>query len=86
MRAMQHVGLRKFVPILIGLSFYVIFGIASSSTVSAHGATPKKIEEKIDIAAKPELVWGLISDFAGISRWNPAVTTSKANRTGSRTE
>jgi len=78
MRTMQHLGLRTSGVILIGLSFYVIFGAANSSTVSAHGATPKKIEEKIDIAAKPEVVWGLISDFGDISHWNPAVTSSKA--------
>ena len=38
----------------------------------------KKIEEKIDIAAKPEAVWAIISDFAKISAWNPAVVSSEA--------
>jgi mxaD protein len=42
----------------------------------AHGAAPKKIEDKIDIAAKPEVVWGLIKDFAKISTWNPAIVSS----------
>jgi mxaD protein len=28
---------------------------------------------------EPEAVWGLIGDFAKISNWNPAVTSSKAN-------
>jgi len=79
MRAIESIGLRISGLILIGVSSYVIFGLASSSTVSAHGASPKKIEEKIDIAAKPEVVWGLISDFANISNWDPAATSSKAN-------
>ena len=78
MRAVQHVGLRTFGAILIGLSLYAIFWLANPSTLSAHGASPKKIEEKIDIAAKPEVVWGLISDFGAISSWNPAVASSKA--------
>jgi mxaD protein len=79
MQAMESIGLRTSGLILIGLSLFFNFGLASSSTVSAHGASPKKIEEKIDIAAKPEVVWGLIGDFAKISNWNPAVTSSKAN-------
>jgi mxaD protein len=53
-----------------GLIFAQIHGAV------AHGAAPKKIEEKIDIAAKADVVWGLIKDFAKISTWNPAVVSS----------
>jgi mxaD protein len=49
-----------------------------TSSAMSHGATPKKIEEKIDIGAKPEAVWGIIRDFANISVWNPAVASSEA--------
>jgi mxaD protein len=51
---------------------------AISSSAMAHGATPKKIVEKIDIGAKPEAVWAIIGDFARISTWNPAVASSEA--------
>lgn len=78
MQAMKHIGLPITGVILIGLHLYAIFDLANPSVVSAHGASPKKIEEKIEIAASPEVVWDLISDFAGISRWNPAVTSSNA--------
>jgi mxaD protein len=78
-QATEGIGQRTSAIILIGLSLCAAFGLASSSTLSAHGASPKKIEEKIDIAANPEAVWGLIGDFAKISSWNPAVTSSKAN-------
>jgi mxaD protein len=44
----------------------------------AHGASPRKIDEKIEIAAKPEAVWALIQDFAKISTWNPLVASSSA--------
>jgi predicted phage terminase large subunit-like protein len=54
MQAMGSVGLRTSGLILIGLSLCVNFGLPSSSTVSAHGASPKKIEEKIDISANPK--------------------------------
>ena len=45
----------------------------------AHGPTPQKVEEKIEIAAAPEKVWGIIKDFGKLD-WNPAV--SKIESTG----
>jgi mxaD protein len=78
MRAWERFCLHISGLVTFGLSLYVIFGFTNSSTVSAHGAAPKKIEERIEIAAKPDVVWGLISDFSNISAWNPAVTSSKA--------
>ena len=42
----------------------------------AHGPTPQKVDESIDIAAPPEKVWGLIKDFGNIADWNPALTKS----------
>jgi mxaD protein len=61
-----------------GLSLCAGLFLAQLHGVFAHGAAPKKIEEKIDIAAKPDVVWGLIKDFAKISTWNPAVVSSTA--------
>jgi mxaD protein len=55
------------------------FGLASSSIVSRMVLHQRRSKRKIDIAANPEVVWGLIGDFAKISNWNPAVTSSKAN-------
>ncbi|MFE1599925.1 SRPBCC family protein [Methylobacterium sp. ID0610] len=45
----------------------------------AHGPTPQKIEATATIAAPPGRVWGLVSDFAGIERWHPAVATSEGS-------
>lgn len=42
----------------------------------AHGPTPQKVEESIDIAAPPEKVWGIVKDFGNIADWNPAVLKS----------
>ncbi|WP_072369143.1 SRPBCC family protein [Hyphomicrobium sp. NDB2Meth4] len=42
----------------------------------AHGPTPQKVEEKIDIAAPPAKVWDIIKNFADIATWNPALTSS----------
>jgi mxaD protein len=63
---------------LRALALCVVSDFVLPSIALAHGASPKKIEEKIDIAAKPEVVWGLIGDFAKISTWNPAVASSVA--------
>jgi mxaD protein len=46
-------------------------------TAQAHGPTPQKVEESIDIAAPPEKVWGIVKNFASISDWNPAVLKSE---------
>lgn len=62
--------------------------MASTAAVPAlaHGPTPQKIDEQVDIAAPPDKVWAAVADFAN-PRWNPAVTASKAdqgNTPGSR--
>ena len=43
----------------------------------AHGPTPQKVSETITIKAKPDAVWKLAGDFAGIKDWHPAVETSE---------
>jgi mxaD protein len=58
--------------VLAGLTF-----AAMSIAAHAHGPTPQKVEEKIEIAAPPEKVWCIIKDFAKISDWNPAVSKSE---------
>lgn len=63
-----------------GICFFVIAALTTSVVASAlsHGATPLKIAERIEIAAKPEAIWTLIGDFAQISTWNPLVANSEA--------
>ena len=64
--------------VLRALELCLASGLVQPSIVLAHGAAPKKIEETIDVAAKPEVVWKLLGDFAKISTWNPAVASSTA--------
>jgi mxaD protein len=40
---------------------------------SAHGPTPHRITETIDIHAPAEKVWKVVGDFAGFAAWNPQV-------------
>jgi mxaD protein len=71
------VGARALDWLARGASVCAVVG-ASATGALAHGAAPKKIEEKIDIAAKPDVVWGIIGNFAKINTWNPAVVSSVA--------
>lgn len=46
---------------------------------SAHGPTPQKVEESVEIAAPPAKVWDIVKDFGKISDWSPAVTKSEGS-------
>jgi mxaD protein len=74
----MRIGARTSAWLFGGLSLCAGLILAQPRGAFAHGAAPKKIEEKIDIAAKPDVVWGIIKDFAKISTWNPAVVSSTA--------
>ncbi|GJE27442.1 SRPBCC family protein [Methylobacterium organophilum] len=55
-----------------------------ASVALAHGPTPQKIVQSVTIQAKPEAVWKVVGDFAGIGRWHPDV--AKAEGTGGNGE
>lgn len=47
-----------------------------ATTVWAHGPTPQKVDEMIDINAAPASVWAVAGDYAGISKWNSELQAS----------
>ena len=47
------------------------------SFAAAHGATPQKVIETIEIAAPPEKVWAVVGDFADVS-WRPEIERIEA--------
>jgi mxaD protein len=53
--------------------------LALPATASAHGPTPQKVEEKIEIAAPPDKVWAVVKEFGAISTWHPGVKESKGH-------
>jgi mxaD protein len=59
------------------LSAVLVLSVAGALPSAAHGPTPKKVEETIEIAAPPADVWAIAKDFAGIANWHPLVTESK---------
>jgi mxaD protein len=53
-----------------------LFSFAATLAAHAHGPTPQKVDEKIEIAAPPEKVWGIVKDFGNVGEWNPALSKS----------
>ena len=45
----------------------------------AHGPTPQKIVETIEIAAPVDKVWSIAGDFGGVSQWNSLLKSSEAS-------
>lgn len=57
------------------LSLFALLGLAQPA--SAHGPTPQKVIETIEVAAPVDKVWQTVADFGGIARWNPALSASE---------
>ncbi|SMF96632.1 mxaD protein [Methylomagnum ishizawai] len=60
-------------PVLAGVAYLAAFGAA------AHGPTPQKVVETVEIAAPIDRVWQAVADFGGIAVWNPALKASEGN-------
>ncbi len=58
----------------------LFFSACLSAQALAHGPTPKKVEETVNIAAPPAKVWEKAGDFGGISQWHPDVSKSSATQ------
>lgn len=58
------------------LTLLIVLMVGYASVASAHGPTRKKVTVTRDIAAPPEKVWAIISNFQDMS-WHPAVTSSE---------
>ena len=54
----------------------LVLVLSSAIGADAHGPTPQKIVESIDIAAPPATVWAIAQDFAAIGDWHPLIEKS----------
>ncbi|MCS0504732.1 SRPBCC family protein [Ancylobacter sp. GSK1Z-4-2] len=50
----------------------------AASPLLAHGPTPQKVDESVEIAAPPESVWAIVSAFGSIGDWHPMVKKVEA--------
>ncbi|MGX2040810.1 SRPBCC family protein [Methylocaldum sp. MU1018] len=64
--------MKTIVPVLLAL------GLAFSAEVSAHGPTPQKVIETVEIDRPIDKVWEKIKDFGAIAQWNSAIAKSEA--------
>ena len=61
-------------------SLFLAVGLSVCGTVVlAHGPTPQKIDEMIQIKADPKAVWAVAGDYAGISKWDSELTASSGD-------
>ncbi|WP_020178336.1 SRPBCC family protein [Methylopila sp. M107] len=67
-------------PLILAAAFCVLTPFAAL----AHGPTPQKVEEKIEIKAEPAKVWALVKNFGEIKAWHPSVESVEAKE-GERT-
>lgn len=69
---------RPFLLLAATLSFVIAAAMTlAPSFALAHGATPQKVVETIEIAAPPEKVWAIVGDFADVS-WRPEIERVEA--------
>lgn len=52
----------------------LIIGICMSGTAFAHGPTPQKTDESVQVSASPDVVWKKIAEPCGIAKWHPEVS------------
>lgn len=58
-----------------------------SPAIMAHGPTPQKIIETVEIAAPVDRVWALAGDFGSVAQWHSALKSSESsngNQPGAR--
>lgn len=56
----------------------LLAGLLLSANVWAHGPTPQKTDESIQVSASAEAVWKRVSAPCGLSQWHPQVTACEA--------
>jgi mxaD protein len=56
----------------------LLAGLLLSANVWAHGPTPQKTDESIQVSASAESVWKRISAPCGLAQWHPQVTACEA--------
>lgn len=62
----------------------LLAGTLLSTTAQAHGPTPQKVTEAINIIAPCEIVWSTLRDFGSIEKWHPDVKSVTAKGSSER--
>lgn len=65
---------------LLALLAPILAALMSAPCARAHGPTPQKIDEAVEVAAAPAAVWALVGDFGALAQWNPRLASSAADQ------
>lgn len=58
--------------------YFLVAGLMLSANVWAHGPTPQKTDESIQVNAAADAVWKRVSAPCGLAQWHPQVTACEA--------
>ncbi len=61
------------------LAYVAAILAATALPALAHGPTPQKVDETIEIAAPPEKVWATVKDFANVGQWHTGLAKSSGD-------
>ena len=59
--------------LLTKMLVFVSFGLMISSLAFAHGPTPQKVDEVIEVNADMMTVWNVVKSFDSLAKWHPSV-------------
>ncbi len=51
-----------------------LIGVLVAGSAYAHGPTPQKTDESIQVSMTPDAVWKKVIEPCGMAKWNPEVT------------
>ncbi|MDZ5650010.1 SRPBCC family protein [Nitrospirillum sp. BR 11828] len=57
----------------------LVAGVLLARSAGAHGPTPQKVDETVEIKASPAAVWAVAGDFAGIAKWDAEIKASEGS-------
>lgn len=58
---------------------FIAAALLAALPVRAHGPTPQKVQETVEIAAPVAKVWETVKDFGAVARWNPALAAAESS-------
>lgn len=61
------------------LRFALTAAALTTLPVQAHGPTPQKVVEIVEIAAPIAKVWESVKDFGAVGQWNPALKGAESS-------
>lgn len=65
-------------------SCFIVLMFIMPWIANAHGPTPQKVDETIEIQSEPDIIWKKIKDFDNVKVWNPMISDVEITEPGTR--